>query len=208
MYALVPTESRNLSMSTLSVHDFATYSRFARYVFSESLLSLFSTPSTLTPPFDTTPTFDKRSQEIEWNNQLSHRVLEESRLIRSHAALSASLNLFWTCWTQSRPVTSSLAKINGSFSSRAASNSCRACFFKRTFHGTPCSSHQWKCFAVRRISRYKLNASNRWDAYRLAFVTFGIQTCGDPPMDDGGFGGIITAVMLLSMGVKTSGKYG
>ena len=90
----------------------------------------------------------------------------ESRSIRAHAAWSASLNFCCICWTQSRPVTSNRARIKGSFSSREASNSCRACFLNLSFQGTPLSSHQWKCFAVRRISRYRLRASARWEANR------------------------------------------
>jgi len=66
----------------------------------------------------------------------------ESRSIRSHAALSAALNLFCTCWTQSRPVTMRRAKMSGSVSSLAASNSFRASFLSFSFQGLPCSSHQ------------------------------------------------------------------
>ena len=94
------------------------------------------------------------------SKQTQERV-EESRWIRSHTALSASLNFCCICCTQSLPCTSNRAIIRGSVSSFAASNSFRASSFRRLFQGLPFGSHQWNARQVRRISRYKLSASRR-----------------------------------------------
>lgn len=117
--------------------------------------------------------------------KLERPYFRESLSIRLLAASFASLKRCCTCCTQSRPVTKSRAKIKGSFSSFDASNSCRACFRSRWFQGSPFSSHQWKCFADRKISRYKLKASARWDENLWeACRAFGIQIWGGMLLSD------------------------
>jgi len=122
--------------------------------------------------------------------------------MRFHAALSASLNLCCTCWTQSRPVTNNRAKTSGSVSSLAASNSFRASAFRRWFQGIPFSSHQWKCLAVRNISLYNDRASARCDAYRVALAAFGIQMCGGILNNSDLLRTIRLSSSFLSLGVR------
>mmetsp|Transcript_29356 Transcript_29356/g.70871 ORF Transcript_29356/g.70871 Transcript_29356/m.70871 type:complete len:269 (+) Transcript_29356:1471-2277(+) len=67
--------------------------------------------------------------------------IESCRILSQHF-LSASLNLRCTSLTHSLPVTSILAMMSGSLSSRLASNSLRASARNLECHGTPVSSHQ------------------------------------------------------------------